>query len=78
MMKHQWLYLSLFLVGVAIIAVIAFYINGCQEAQERNVDPSDVPELPPLQTGSSIPKVIPIDPNLWAYDGLLKGGVIND
>ena len=46
MMKHQWLYLSLFLVGVAIIAVIAFSINGCQETQERNVDPSDVPELP--------------------------------
>ena len=39
---------------------------------------TDVPELPPLQTGNSIPKVIPIDPNLWAYDGLLKGGVIND
>lgn len=35
---------------------------------------SDVPELPPLDTGSSIPKVIPINPDLHVYDALLRGG----
>jgi len=36
---------------------------------------SDIPELPPLPITSSIPKVIPIRPNLADYDAALKGGV---
>lgn len=36
---------------------------------------SDVPELPPLPSTSSMPKVVPIRPNLTDYDAALKGGV---
>ena len=37
---------------------------------------SNVPELPPLPSTSSIPKVVPIRPNLTDYDAVLKGGVV--
>lgn len=36
---------------------------------------SDVPELPPMPESDSIPKVIPIRPDMSVYDSVLHGGV---
>lgn len=39
---------------------------------------SDVPELPPMQPQAGIPKIAQMPVNLIGYDGLLKGGVVNE